>query len=336
MAEQYAALAAAVAESDDPIVRYKASRYLDGADPASAEVQRLREDIAGSPIARGLLADLGMSDPRDINGLTTMYLTFRYLADIDYPPGDDQLIPYRDHVYGWLRWQAGQLEAPLYIRGTQPVHASHHANATSASVVLGLANAETDVLCANLVRYQWPGGGWNCNMKPATKGPTIVHTAFGLRGLATYRARRPSDDLTHAIDAAAEVLLERKVYLKRSTGKPLRPVYTKLSYPYPRLYDFMTGLHILTRSGHIRDPRCEQALDLLESKFIDGQGWAAERKLFSHAKGNDDFTHAEWEKETLGNASLFLTVDALEILNAAGKLNPKNVGGRLSAGTLLN
>ena len=52
MAEQYPALAAAVVESDDPIVRYKARRYLDGSDPATAEVQRLREDIAGSPIAR--------------------------------------------------------------------------------------------------------------------------------------------------------------------------------------------------------------------------------------------------------------------------------------------
>lgn len=35
--------------------------------------------------------------------MATIYLTFRYLADIDYPPGDDRLIPYRDHVYRWLR-----------------------------------------------------------------------------------------------------------------------------------------------------------------------------------------------------------------------------------------
>ena len=82
----------------------------------------------------------------------------------------------------------------------------------------------------------------------------------------------------------------------------------------------MTGLHILTRAGHIQDPRCDLALDLLESKFIEGQGWAAERKLFSHAKGKKDFTHVLWEKETLGKASLFLTVDALEILKAAGRI----------------
>ena len=248
-------------------------------------MQRLRDDIADSPIARGLLADLDMSDPNDRDGMSTIYLTFRYLADIDYPPGDDQLVPYRDHVYRWLRRLEREYDGPLFIRGTHRVHASFHANAIYASVVLGLANDDTDELCTNLLRYQWPGGGWNCNKKPATKGPTIVHTAFGLQGLATYRSRRPSDELTQAIDAAAEVLLERQVYLKRSNGQPLRPVYTKLSYPYPRLYDFMAGLHILTRAGYVTDPRCANALDLLESKFLPGEGWAMERKLFTHSPG---------------------------------------------------
>ena len=127
MTEQYAALAAAVVDSDDPIVRYKARRYLDGADPTSAAMQRLRDDIADSPIAQGLLADLDMSDPNDRDGMSTIYLTFRYLAEIDYPPGDDQLVPYRDHVYRWLRGLEREYDGPLFIRGTHRVHGSFHA-----------------------------------------------------------------------------------------------------------------------------------------------------------------------------------------------------------------
>lgn len=46
----------------------------------------------------------------------------------------------------------------------------------------------------------------------------------------------------------------------------------------------------------------------------------AERTLFSYTTGKDNFTHVEWDKEKLGKASLFLTVDALEILKAAGRL----------------
>jgi hypothetical protein len=312
-------LIAAVVQSDDPIVRYKARRYLEGLDPASATLQQLRADIADSPIARGLLADLETSDPTDREGMSTIYLTFRYLAEIDYPPGDERLVPYRDHIYRWLRGMERQYDGPLFIRGKHRVHGSFHANAIHASVTLGLASDETDELCTNLLRYQWPGGGWNCNKRPVTTGPTIVHSAFGLRGLATYRSRRPSDELTHAIDAAAEVLLERRVYLKRSNGQPLRPVYTKLSYPYPRLYDFMTGLHILARAGYIADERCAKALDLLESKLLPGEGWAMERRLFHHSKGKEGFTHAPWEALVCGRAHLLLTVEALEILRAAGR-----------------
>ena len=90
-------------------------------------MQRLRNDIADSPIARGLLADLDMSDPNDRDGMSTIYLTFRYLADIDYPPGDDQLVPYRDHVYRWIRGLEREYDGPLFIRGTHRVHASFHA-----------------------------------------------------------------------------------------------------------------------------------------------------------------------------------------------------------------
>jgi hypothetical protein len=311
---------AKLGESTNPIIRYKLRRYVLGEDPNSPEMRGLRTSIRDSPIAHGLLRDLAASDPTDREGISTIYLTFRYLADIDYPPGDRSLIPFRAHVYRWLHDLEAQYDGPLFIHDKYRVHGSYHGNAIYASIVLGLANKETDQLAANLLRYQWPGGGWNCNKLPRTKGPTIVHSAYGLRGLVTYRLRRKSAALTQAIENAAEVLLERHVYLKRSNGKPLRPVFTKPSYPYPRLYDFMTGLHVLTRSGHVRDSRCERALDLLASKVIDGQGWMAERKLFSHTRGKDTFTYAEWDKEKLGKASLFLTVDALEILKAAGRL----------------
>lgn len=262
-----------------------------------------------------------MSDPNTRDGNSTIYLTLRYLADIDYPPGDRSLVGFRDVVYGWLHRLERDYDDKLFIRDKYRVHGSFHANAIYASVVLGLANRETDRLAANLLRYQWPGGGWNCSKIPRAKGPTIVHTAYGLRGLATYRERQPSAALDAAIDAAAEVVLEREVYLKRSNGKPLRPVFVKPSYPYPRLYDFMAGLHVLTRSGHLNDPRSTRALELLESKFIAGEGIAAERKLFSHTAGREDFTHAEWNADRLGKASAYLTVDALEILSAAGRLS---------------
>ena len=97
--EQYAQLAEAIAETADPIVAYKTARYLRTAAPTSAALEQARCDIADTPVAQGLLADLAMSDPDDRDGLSTISMTLRYLAEIDYPPGDSQLVPYRDVVY---------------------------------------------------------------------------------------------------------------------------------------------------------------------------------------------------------------------------------------------
>ena len=319
MTEQHAALTAAVADSDDPIVRYKARRYLDGADPASASMRRLRDDIADSPIARGLLADLAISNPNDREGMSTIYLTLRYLAEIDYPPGDDQLVPYRDHVYRWLRGLEREYDGPLFIRGTHRVHGSFHANAIYASVVLGLADDETDELCANLLRYQWPGGGWNCNKKPATKGPTIVHTAFGLRGLATYRSRRTSDELTaghrrrrrgaarpqglpEAIrrEAAAARLHQAVVSLPSA----LR-LHGRAPHPHPRRVCHRPAMRERTRPAGVQVPP--------RRRLGDGA------KALQPLQGTDGFTHAPWEEVKLGRANLLLTIDALEILRTAGR-----------------
>jgi hypothetical protein len=316
---RYSEIVDLLSESTNPIIRYKSSLNLQGADPNDSRMRALREEIKDSPIAQGLLADLAMSDASTRSGRSTIYDTFKYLADIDYPAGDESLLPFRDVVYGWLRRLEKDYDGPLYIRDKYRVHGSFHGNAIYASVVLGIANDETDELCGNLLRYQWPNGGWNCSKIPKAKGPTIVHTAYGMRGLVTYRPVKDSPEIRRAIDDCAEILLERQLYLKRTNGKPLRPVYTKTAYPYPRLYNFMAGLHILTRSGHITDPRCDAALDLLESKYIEGQGWEMERKLFHHNENKEDFTNVHWEKEKLGKANQFLTVDALEILRESGR-----------------
>lgn len=321
MHHPYSEIVDQLSESANPIIRYKTRLNLEGADPNESGMLALRKEIKDSPIAQGLLADLAMSKASTRSGMATIYGTLKYLADIDYPPGDKSLLPYRDHVYGWLHRLEKDYDGPLHIRDKYRVHGSFHGNAIYASIVLGISNKETAKLCDNLLRYQWPNGGWNCSKIPKAKGPTIVHTAYGMRGLVTYRSVKDSPEIRQAIHDCAEILLERQVYLKRTNGKPLRPVYTKTSYPYPRLYNFMAGLHILTRSGHIADRRCDVALDLLESKFIEGQGWEMERKLFHHNKSKEDFTNVHWEKEKLGKANQFLTVDALEILRKARRFH---------------
>jgi|TARA_Y100000310_G_scaffold197650_1_gene197714 hypothetical protein len=319
---QYRDILDSLLKSPNPIVRYKSHVNILGADASAQNIRTMRDEIKTSAIAQSLLTDLADANPSQRDGLNTLYGRLKYLADIDYPPGDETLLSYRDRVHGWIRRLEKEYDEKLFIKDKYRVHGSFHGNALYASIVLGMVNQETDELCDNLIGYQWPGGGWNCSKVPKAIGPTIVHTAYGMRGLVAYQAQRDTPALRTAIELCAEILLDRHVYLKRTDSRPLRPVYTKMAYPYPRLYNFMVGLHILTRAGYVTDVRCTEALDLLESKFIEGQGWPMERKLFHHNPKKEGHTDANWELEKLGKASLFLTVDALEILQKANRFSP--------------
>ncbi len=318
---RYQSVVDRIVESESAIGRYKALVHVVGVDQAHPDVVRARLEIRLSPIARALLSDVTTEEPAHRAGFSGTYMTLRHLADVEYPAGDTALLPYRDHVYAWLRSEEQRCDE-LFIKGKFRVHGSFHGNAIYSSIALGLANEETDRLCQKLLQYQWPGGGWNCKKLPRANGPCIVHTAYGMRGLVAYQTRKPSEEVREAIENCAEILLARHIYRGRSNAGSLRPTFEKLTCPYPALYNFMAGLHILARAGYVKDPRCSEALDLLEAKFIPDQGWAMERRVFHHsrARGND-FTSVYWEKETLGKANLLLTVDALEILKCAGRLS---------------
>lgn len=83
--------------STNPIIRYKTRIHLQGYEPTDSTQHRLRDEIRDSSIAQSLLADMAVSNADNRDGIATIYATLKYLADIDYPPGDDSLKPFRDH-----------------------------------------------------------------------------------------------------------------------------------------------------------------------------------------------------------------------------------------------
>ena len=105
-------------------------------DRIDAKAQKVRKSIKTSPIATSLLADLERSKPTDREGWDTIYATLKYLADIDYPPGDRKLAAYRNHVYAGLK-----LLAPLLIKEKYRLRGSFNGNAIYASASGGTIRA---------------------------------------------------------------------------------------------------------------------------------------------------------------------------------------------------
>lgn len=60
---------------------------------------------------------------------------------------------------------------------------------------------------------------------------------------------------------------------REATGEPVHPSWRALHYPPSWHYDVLQGLLVLSRLGLARDPRCGEALDLLERRRLgDGRG----------------------------------------------------------------
>jgi hypothetical protein len=94
-----------------------------------------------------------------------------------------------------------------------------------------------------------------------------------------------------------------------------------LHYPLYWHYDILLGLKAMAEMGLIRDPRCSQALDLLESKQLPGEGWPAERRYYRVSKeiklGNED---VDWGPTSTRTRNDWVSADALYVLRAAGRL----------------
>jgi hypothetical protein len=94
----------------------------------------------------------------------------------------------------------------------------------------------------------------------------------------------------------------------------------ELHYPPYWHYDFLAGLKAIVEQGLIDDPRCADALDLLEQKELPGGGWPAERRFY-HVSTNVEL-HADcvdWGPTSKHRINEWVTTDALYVLRATGR-----------------
>jgi len=208
------------------------------------------------------------------------------------------------------------------IEGRARRCASQEGNALYSSIALGLVNERTDRLAANLIRWQWPDGGWNCDRKTAARTSSFHETLLPLRGLAWHAKLTHSSESRKAVEKSADFFLKRRLFRRKSDGAIISGSFLKLRYPHYWYYDILIALKVMAEAGFIRDPRCEEALDILESKRMADGGWRAEGKHYRvvdpPANGG---SLADWgpvSRKQVMNP--FVTLDALRVLQAAGRL----------------
>jgi hypothetical protein len=335
--------------SEEPCVQYKVRVGVLGESPDSAgrgpqslnaaigdPIRQLQATIRDCPRVRTLLSDVG-ADGRistgPYNKWRGAHWVLAQLSDLGYPLHDRAIRPLVDQAITW----ALSVKA-VVINGRARRCASQQGYALLYMIRLGQFDQRRDELAERLIGWQWPDGGWNCDKRPGAQCSSVHETLLPFRGLEAYARLTGNREAAVAASQAAEFFLQRRLMWRASTGQPIRPSFMLLSYPYYWHYGLLAALRAMADAGRIGDPRCADALDVLESRRLSDGMFPMELKHYnpcSPAKGAPKPGTAgslissrtggclvRWGRggKTAGNE--FVTAEALTILKAAGRLAP--------------
>lgn len=329
---------AALLDSPDPSISYRAHRLLAGLPDDDPGQRRRRDAVARSGNVRRMLGHRGADGRLRTHAYKKWqgpHWVLAGLAELGHPPGDDDLLPMLGQVHDWL-FAPKHLLPPssLVIAGQEDRVrrcASQEGMAVWYSVELGLSGEHTDDLVERLVSWQWPDGGWNCDRTAGARTSSVVETLIPLRGLVRWLRERPDRStadtaaVAEAVGRAAEFLLARRLLWRARDGAPITPDWGSdprlIQWPV-RLYDVLSALVVMAEAERLADPRCTGALDLLASKRLPDGGFPVEVRTATTAdrlitRG----TFADWGPAGRHRANPFVTIDALWVLSQPGRPN---------------
>lgn len=308
--------------STEPSIRFKAKMNLAEKPPAERAQKSLRQAIAGSDRIAALLSERdgkGKIPHHPYSKWRGAHWVLADLADLGYPAGDTSLIPLREQVYDWLFSEDHQKRF-LCINGLWRRCASQEGNAIYYLNTLGLADERTGELVDRLQGMQWPDGGWNCKRDLDAEHSSFMETITPMRGMIAHGKHTGSRKAKKMAKAASEIFLKRHLYKRQADGTVMKPNFIKLHHPLYWHYDILFALKVLGEGGFMNDKRTAEALDVLASKQLPGDGFPAEARFYQttapERRGN---ANVGWGKTGKKTANPFVSVDALSVLKAAGR-----------------
>lgn len=310
-------------KNPEPVIQWKMTRCVLGKTPSSSEVKKAREELAISQIIQRLLSDQNTDGQIPFHPYDKWFgshWVLSILADLGYPEGDDSLKPLLEQSYDV--WLSKDHERKIrIINGRIRRCASQEGNCIYYSLALGLADDRTEELAARLIKWQWDDGGWNCDKRPEAAKSSFNETLIPLRGLAWYAKSSGDPKAKQAVNRAAEFFLKRHLFKRLKDGRIIDKNFIQLHYPNYWHYDILFGLKVMTEAGFISDPRCAEALDLLESKQLSDGGFPAEERYYrADEKRLSGHSHVDWGGTSKVHMNPFVTVDALAVLKQSGRL----------------
>jgi hypothetical protein len=296
-------------------VRAGIDRLLESPEPAIRRLARCEllgeesdEDALGGELVQALLVDRG-ADP--YGKWTGAHWRLVSLVELGIPAGEPRAVAAAETVLAWLTGEGHRRRIPT-VAGRVRRCASQEGNALAVCSRLGLAaDPRVELLARSLVEWQWPDGGWNCDRKETAWRSSFNESLAPMWGLHEYAAATGARWAREAAERTAELFLSHRIFRSLRTGDVIKPGWLDLNYPPFWHYDAAQALLVLSRLGLHRDPRADEARELLAARQRSDGSWPARRTWWRPPGARGSNVEAvDWGER----ASEMVTLNALRVL----------------------
>ena len=286
----------------DPAIRWQVMRDVLGAPEASWAPERRR--LAESGWAADLLRRQGQDglwnrslyDGKWVSTTYTLYL----LKLLGLPEGHPQALRACEQLLARGLYQGEEVR---FSRGRALQDLGVSALVLSLCGYFGYPGQELPHMADFLVSQQQPDGSWQMDKTPEAADYRFECTLLALESLWQVRGRYPGAAVAQAEARGQEFLLAQALGLEG--GKPLKKQWISFSFPPYWFYDVLTALEYFRSFGANRDPRLQEAIELLRGRQAKDGTW----KPGARHPGKTYF-----EMEKAGRPSRWNTLRALRTL----------------------
>ena len=315
---------ASLFEVQEPSLWYWIRKDIHGEAVDTPDLAAIQKAIKKSKRVATLLSECdsnGMIPHHPYHKWIGAHWVLASLADLGYPAGDSALNPLADQVIGWLFGKERHESVAKRTKqaGGYPTRAcgSMEGNALLSLVKLGIRKEAWPVLAQTLLEWQWPDGGWNCDVTPSAHHSSFMETLLPMRALWFYGTVTGDVDAKTAAVRASEIFLKRELFLRQSDSAVMNSQYIQLHYPLYWHYDILGALWAMKEMDRLDDPRCEKALNLLRTKQLSDGGFPAEGRYYHHRSGVSNASLVDWGTVSKVKLNPWITVRAFAVLSSA-------------------
>ncbi|MFW9922890.1 MAG: hypothetical protein ACFFDW_06325 [Candidatus Thorarchaeota archaeon] len=312
-------------EANDPAVRLKTLIQLFDFEYESKEVQGILVNLDNSSVIQNLLSSLRNNNQTDDVHVYKKWWgdhwSLSLLADMKYPSNKKEILPNIEREFNWLLSEDHWNKRPT-IKNRKRFCASQEGNGLFAALSLSECDERCDFIADRLIKHQWPDGGWNCDRNPDTHNSSYHESLIPLRALNLYAQIKNNTNIKTLVEKSSELFLKRKLFRKMSDNSIIDERWLLLTYPPYWHYDIFTALKVLAEIEKINDKRCNEALEILESKRLLNGGFPKEYKYCQSKNPNRTYySPVDWGGTNTKTMHEWITIDALYILKKAKRID---------------